>query len=173
MIAQRHRGEFKGGASDTVTIGELLDDVLKSDITGSTRYVWKAVIEKNIRPFFGKIRAVKLTTDKMDAYREKRKGEERTDAAANREVSIVRTAFNNARKRAPLKVNVVPYFPMIEEKTIRQGYLADDVYDRLRDELPQYLKAIFVCAYETGMRKNERLVLAFSSSKIRLSVTAQ
>ena len=26
---------------------------------------------------------------------------------------------------------------------------------KLRDALPQYLKAIFVCGYETGMRKNE------------------
>jgi hypothetical protein len=42
---------------------------------------------------------------------------------------------------------VVPYFPMIEETTVRQGYLADDAYARLRDELPQYLKAIFVCGY--------------------------
>ena len=155
LIAQRHRGELRGGAPDTVTIGELLDDVLKSDVAESTRYVWKAVVEKNIRPFFGKIRAIKLTTDKMDAYREKRKAEGRTDATANRELSIVRTAFNNARKRSPPKVNVVPFFPMIEEKTIRQGFLADESYDRLRDELPQYLKAIFVCAYETGMRKNE------------------
>jgi integrase len=155
LIAQRHRGELRGGAPDTVTIGELLDDVLKSDVAESTRYVWKSVVEKNVRPFFGKIRAVKLTTDKMDAYRAKRKAEGRTDATANRELSIVRTAFNNARKRTPPKVNVVPYFPMIEETTVRQGYLADEVYARLRDELPQYLKAIFVCGYVTGMRKNE------------------
>src|ERR1035437_3483793 len=86
LIAQRHRGELKGGAPDTVTIGELLDDVLKSDIAESTRYVWKVTVEKNIRPFFGKLRAVKLTTDKMDAYREKRKAAGRTDATVNREL---------------------------------------------------------------------------------------
>jgi len=155
LIAKRHRGELSGGAPDTVTIGELLDDVLKSDIADSTRYVWRAVVEKNVRPYFGTLKAVRLTTDKMDAYREKRKAEGRTDATVNRELSIMRTAYNNARKRTPPKVNVVPYFPMIEETTVRQGYLADEEYARLLDELPQYLKAIFVCGYITGMRKSE------------------
>jgi integrase len=130
-------------------------DTSTGQATEEIGYVRKAVVEKNIRPFFGKIRAVKLTTDRMDAYRAKRKAEGRTDATANRELSIVRTAFNNARKRTPPKVNLVPYFPMIEETTVRQGYLADKVYARLPDELPQYLKAIFVCGYVTGMRKNE------------------
>jgi hypothetical protein len=35
----------------------------------------------------------------------------------------VRTAFHNARKRTPPKVNQVPYFPMIQETTVRKGFL--------------------------------------------------
>ncbi len=80
MLAKKSRGELSGGAADKVLIGELLDDMLKSDIKPSTRYVMGKVIEKNIRPFFGKIRAQRLTTDLMDRYREKRKGEGRSDA---------------------------------------------------------------------------------------------
>jgi integrase len=129
--------------------------VLKSVIAESTRNGWTLVVKANIRPFFGKVRAAKLTTDKMDAYREKRKADGVCDATVNRELSIVRTSYNNARKRSPPKVNVIPYFPMIEEKSVRQGFLADDAYARLRDELPQFLKAIFVCGYLCGMRKNE------------------
>src|SRR5580692_6609144 len=66
MLGKRHRGEISGGAPDQVTIGELLDDVLKSDVKDSTRYVWEKVVEKNVRPFFGKLRAMRLTTSKMD-----------------------------------------------------------------------------------------------------------
>ena len=77
LLAQRHRGELSGGAPDKVLITELLDDVLKSDIKDSTRYVWEKCIEKNIRPFFGKYRAQRLSTDLMDAYRKKRKAEGR------------------------------------------------------------------------------------------------
>jgi integrase len=155
MLAKKSRGELSGGAADKVMIGELLDDVLKSDVKPSTRYIWEKVIEKNIRPFFGKIRAQRLTTDMMDRYREKRKGEGRSDATANRELSILRTAFHNARKRTPPKVVVVPYFPIVAETNIRKGFMTDQQYDALLAELPQELKALFVTGYITGMRRGE------------------
>jgi integrase len=159
LLAQRHRGELSGGAPDKVLITELLDDVLKSDIKDSTRYVWEKCIEKNVRPFFGRYRAQRLSTDLMDSYRKKRKAEGRADATVNRELSILRTAFHNARKRTPPKVNVVPYFPMKAETTIRKGFLTDEQYAKLRDELPAELKSLFVTAFITGMRRGELTVI--------------
>ncbi len=155
MLAKKSRGELSGGSADKVLITELLDDVLKSDIKPSTRYVWEKVIEKSIRPFFGKIKAQRLTTDLMDKYREKRKGEGRSDATANRELSILRTSFHNARKRTPPKVLVVPYFPIVAETNIRKGFLTDEQYDKLRDELPAEIKGLFVTGYITGLRRGE------------------
>lgn len=155
MLARKSRGELSGGSADRVLITELLDDVLKSDIKPSTKYVWEKVIEKSIRPFFGKLKAQRLTTDHMDKYREKRKGEGRSDATANRELSILRTAFHNARKRTPPKVLVVPYFPIVAETNIRKGFLSDEQYDSLRDQLPDELKALFVTGYITGLRRSE------------------
>ena len=155
MLAKKSRGELSGGSADKVLITDLLDDVLKSDIKPSTRYVWQKVIEKNIRPFFGKIKAQRLTTDLMDKYRERRKGEGRSDATANRELSILRTSFHNARKRTPPKVLIVPYFPIVAETNIRKGFLSDEQYDLLREELPNELKALFVTGYITGLRRGE------------------
>src|SRR5208283_4699621 len=155
MLAKKSRGELSGGAADKVLIGELLDDMLKSDIKPSTRYIMGKVIEKNIRPFFGKIRAQRLTTDLMDRYREKRKGEGRSDSTANRELSILRTSFHNARKRTPPKVLVVPYFPIVAETNIRKGFLTDEQHDKLLAELPSELKPLFVTGYITGLRRGE------------------
>jgi integrase len=155
MLAKKSRGELSGGSADKVLIGELLDDILKSDIKPSTRYVMEKVIEKNIRPFFGKIRAQRLTTDLMDRYREKRKGEGRSDSTANRELSILRTSFHNARKRTPPKVLVVPYFPIVAETNIRKGFLTDEQHDKLLGELPEELKPLFVTGYITGLRRGE------------------
>ena len=155
LLGQRQRREVSGGSPDKVLISELLDDVLKSDIKPSTRYVWQKVVEKNVRPFFGKLRAQRLSTDHMEKYREKRTAEGRTDATVNRELSILRTAFHNGRKRTPPKVNVVLYFPMVAETTVRKGFLSDERYTLLRDELPAELKALFVTAYITGMRRGE------------------
>jgi integrase len=159
LLGNRARGELSGGIPDRVLINELLDDVLKSDIEESTRKIWRLVVEKSIRPFFGKLKATRLTTDKMDQYRKKRKDGGVTDATVNRELSILRTAFHNGRKRTPAKVNIVPYFPMVKETTVRQGFLSDEKYERLRDELPHELKALFVCDYNTGIRKSELLAI--------------
>jgi len=155
MLAKKSRGELSSGAADKVLITELLDDVLKSDVKASTRYIWEKVIEKNIRPFFGKLKAQRLTTDLMDRYREKRKAEKRSDSTVNRELSILRIAFNNARKRTPPKVVVVPYFPIVAETNIRKGFLTDEQHDALLAELPAELKGLFVTGYITGLRRGE------------------
>lgn len=161
LLAKKARGEVSGGNVAAVLINELLNDVLKSDIKESTRYVWQKVIEKNIRPFFGKLKAQRLSTDHMDAYREMRRANGRTDATVNRELSILRTAFHNARKRTPPKVISVPYFPMIEETTVRKGFLTDHQYSELRDSLPDELRPLFVVAYLTGVRKGELLAVTW------------
>ena len=162
MLGSRARGELSGGIPDRVLINELLDDVLNSDIEESTRKIWKLVVEKSIRPFFGKLKASRFSTDKMDQYRKKRKDGGVTDATLNRELSILRTAFYNGRKRTPAKVNIVPYFPMVKETAVRQGFQSDEKYERLRDELPPELKALFVCDYNTGIRKSELLAIQWS-----------
>ncbi|HTB11118.1 MAG TPA: site-specific integrase [Bryobacteraceae bacterium] len=161
LLAKKERGELPGGAPEKVLIGELLDDVLKSDIKESTRYIWGKVVEKNIRPFFGKLRARRLSTDHMDQYREKRKAEGRSDATVNRELSILRTAFHNARKRTPPKVHITPYFPMVQETTVRKGFLSDQQYAALRDALAEELKALFITGYITGIRKGELLAVTW------------
>jgi integrase/recombinase XerD len=161
MQGEKARGEISGGAPDKVRISELLDDVLESDIEESTRKVWRLVVEKNIRPFFGEIKAARLTTEKMKAYRKKRLGDGRSDATANRELSILRTAYHNGRKLTPPKVLQVPYFPMIKETTQRTGFLSDEQYVSLRDALPKELKLLFVTDYLHGIRRSELLSITW------------
>ncbi len=157
LLAKKSRGEVSGGSPSRVLIRELLDDVLQSDIAESTRYIWGLVIAKSLRPFFGKLKAARLTTDKMDEYRQKRKDEGCVDATVNRELTVLRTAFHNARKRTPPKVQIVPYFPMVTETNVRQGFLTDGQYTRLRDALEPELRPLFLCGYMTGTRKSELL----------------
>src|SRR5947209_16290473 len=66
LLGQKHRGEIHGGAPDKVTVGELLDDFLqyaKANVRESTRYIYEKVTENSLRPFFGTIKAQKVTTD--------------------------------------------------------------------------------------------------------------
>lgn len=158
LLAKKDRGELLGGVAEKVLIGELLDDVLKSDVKESTRYIWEKVVEKNIRPFFGAMRAQRLTTDHMEEYRAKRKAEGRADSTVNRELSVLRIAFNNGRKRTPPKVVAMPYFPIVQETNVRKGFLSDQQYADLRDALPEEIRALFITAYITGIRKGELLI---------------
>ena len=141
-----------------VTCGELLNDLLEyadSNIKASTARVWKLVIEATIRPYFGEIRATKLTTEKLKEFRRKRRADGRSEATANRELSILRTALHRGRKCTPAKVTTIPYFPMIAETHVRQGFLSDEQYEKLRDSIVDYLKPLFVAAYFTGVRLGE------------------
>ncbi|MBZ5668022.1 MAG: site-specific integrase, partial [Acidobacteriia bacterium] len=124
-----------------------------------TAKIWRLVIDANLRPFFGHLRAAALTTDKLKEYRRKRLSEGRTEATCNRELSILRTALNLGRKCTPPKVLSLPYFPMVAETNARQGFLTDEQYAVLRDALPDYLRPLFVIAYFTGVRLGELLAI--------------
>jgi integrase len=161
LLAKKHRGEISGGAPDRVLVGELLDDLIKSDVKESTRYIYQKVIEKSIRPAFGKIKAARLTTDVMDAYREKRISNGAQHSTVNRELSVLRSALYKGKRRTPPKVNVIPYFPLVKETNIRKGFLTDEQYVTLRDALPDDLKALFVTGYITGIRLGEILSISW------------
>jgi integrase len=157
LLAKRVRGEIVGGTPDKVTVGELLNDLLASTQHAETAKVRRYVIEANLRPYFGKMKASRLTTAKIEEYRTSRVKAGVSQATANRELAIVRTALYLGRKRTPPKVHNVPYFPMVKETNIRQGFLEDAQYAKLRDELPAELRPLFVVAYVTGARLGELL----------------
>src|SRR6185437_2591244 len=74
LLGQKHRGEITGGQPERVTVGELLTDLEaygKSNIRPSTQYIWHLIIEKNLHPFFGALKACKVTTDTLMEYRRK------------------------------------------------------------------------------------------------------
>jgi len=154
MLAKKSRGETVGWFRRQVLITDLLDDVLKSDIKPSTRYVWEKVIEKNIRPFFGKIKAQRLTTDLMDKYREKRKGGEEATRRQPRTLHPAHILPQRPQAHAAKSVGRA-VFSDRRRNQYPQGFLTDEQYDSLRDELPAELKALFVTGYITGLRRGE------------------
>lgn len=161
LLAKKHRGEISGGTPDRVLIAELLDDLIKSDVKESTRYIHGKVVEKNIRPFFGKVKAQRLSTDLMEKYRAKRTAAGALDSTVNRELSVLRSALYKGKRRTPPKVNNIPYFPLLKEDNIRRGFLSDEQYASLLEALPDELKAIFVTGFNTGVRLGEILAISW------------
>lgn len=161
LLGKKARGEMRNAGIERITCGELLDDLLeyaKASIKPSTEKIWRLVIEASIRPFFGHRRAIGLTTEILKDYRRKRRSEKRSESTCNRELSILRTALNLARKCTPPKVSTIPYFPMVAETNARQGFLTDEQYETLRNTLPDELKPLFITSYFTGVRLGELIV---------------
>lgn len=162
ILGRKFRGELDNFGLDRITCSELLDDFLaraEANSKPATVKIWKFVIEANIRPFFGHRKAVAITTELLREYRRKRLAQGRSGTTVNRELSILRIAFNLGRKCTPPKVVNAPYFPIVPEDNARQGFLTDEQYGALRDALPDDLKPLFVTAFFTGIRLGELLAI--------------
>jgi integrase len=109
----------------------------------------------HIKPALGSLPAAKLTSAAIRRYIEGRRLESASDATINRELSIIRRGFSLGREEDPPLVRRSPKIPKIAEDNARQGFLEPEPYERLLTELPQRLKALFVCAYHIGTRKGE------------------
>jgi integrase len=116
---------------------------------------------KRLKVGFAGKRADEITTDHVNEYAEKRQDEEAANATINRELALLRLAFNLARKAGKIKPEMVPYFEMLPENNRRTGFFEQEQYEAVRAELPDYLKGVLTMGYWTGMRKEEILSLAW------------
>jgi hypothetical protein len=123
-------------------------------------------------PCFRNRRASDLTTDCINAYIEKRKAESIREvppekqtkalkacaATINRELALLKYAYNLGRKCTPPKVRVVPYFPSLEENKPRSGHLESADYAALAKECTRvglWLRTMFELGYTYGWRIGE------------------
>jgi integrase len=85
------------------------------------------------------------------------------NATINRELALLKAAFNyGAQKTAP-KVIRTPYFRMLEERNVRKGFLPDEAYIKLAEataeektaRLRPWLRGMFEAAWCYGWRESE------------------
>jgi integrase len=153
-------GNFCGPAAERIKVAELADDLLRDyringrrslDLTGKR---W----EKHLKPFFGALRAVQVTTDFINRYIEGRLKEGAQNATINRELAALRRMFNLAYRSTPRKVHQVPTFPHLKENAPRSGFVDDAQYLLLCCNCKEpWLRALLAVAYSFGFRKAELL----------------
>jgi integrase len=113
---------------------------------------------KHLDPAFGRIRAVKFSSKHIRQYIEDRKNQA-ANATINRELALVRRAFNLGALEDPPRVHRVPRIPKLREDNIREGFLELQEYRLILNGLTEPIKPVFVVAYHLGMRTGELLAL--------------
>ncbi len=156
--------------SQKVTVKELVEDVLLRNKNNGNKTVaddesrWK----NHLKPFFGHLRATQVSSDLIDRYINKRKSDQTRSKTApengtiNRELALVKSAFNHGTEQTPPKVRFVPHFNMLEENNVRRGFLQDEQYLRLSRECAVegvWLAGLFETAFAYGWREDELLAL--------------
>ena len=153
------RGVYAGPLVERITVAVLLDDLLADYGDNNKSLQWAQYVDGHLRPFFGQLKASAVATRHLREYIAHRRRRCISNSTINRELALLRRAFNLARQETPPKVQRAPTFPKLGEPPPRAGFFEHREYRALRAELPQPLKAVLTFGYYSGCRKGEILSL--------------
>lgn len=152
---------FLGLRTERVLFDELSEDLLEEYRANNRKsFIWvKRRIERHLKPYFGGLRAVDITTDRVRAYSVRRQDQRASNATINRELAALKRMFSLAARMTPPKVARLPYVPSLKETNVRRGFFEHVEYLALRKELPKHLAIVLTFGYYTGARVGEILGL--------------
>jgi len=166
-LAEVSTGSFIGPRVERILVSELMDDLLLQYETGviagqrsvvTSKRRWK----KHLEPFLGHLRAVQVSTTVLTSYVQQRQENQAQNGTINRELALLRRAFQRGFEAMPQKVMRVPHFPRLAENSARQGFLEDAKYDKLASECAReglWLRTALAVASNLAWRKGELLNL--------------
>lgn len=166
-LGQISRGEsFESGKKTTVaTLYTNLRTATQnnSDPQDSHRKVagmgWRW---QHLKPIFGHVLAVNVTTDKVEKYKRQRLEASATPATINRELGLLRRMFRYGKQSTPPTVHNIPHIAMLAENNVRKGFIEHEQYLRMADEAAKdglWMRLLLQAAYTYGWRRGELIKL--------------
>ena len=151
-----------------LTVKEALADV-ENDYTTNGKKSLKDVqgkIRLHLLPFFGEHRKMTtLTTAALREFIAARQEKDISNAEINRELAVLRRAFNLAIQSGRLLTK--PYFPMLKERNTRTGFLERDQIERICAALEASETA------DDGRRKSARAGHCLRSVRVHRATPAR
>jgi integrase len=144
---------------NTFTMNNLFDDLDRYYKTRHRSTWGPLMVRAHLRPYFGMMRADRVSSGVIDNYIAQRQAKGRKDSTINRELGALQRAFKLAQQCTPPKVSRAPRMPQLQESAPRQGFFEDGEYRALLAALPDEVKPVLTFAYFTGCRKSEILHL--------------
>lgn len=153
---------FLPPAIERIRVKELVADLLREYRINGRKSIddaearWKLHLE----PTFAQIRASDLCrSDAIERYIDSRQREGAANSTINREMSLLKRAFNLARKGNNRKVREIPVFPHLKEAPPRKGFLEDGAYRKLVEDSPVWFCTIVEIGRKFAWRISEVLNL--------------
>jgi integrase len=153
-IGEIATGRLIGPKEEKVTFDDLARGIKQDYAINAKRS--KRSIELSISHLelaFAMLRAVDITTDRIQKYILDRQSEGAKNASINRELSCLKRMFPLASRAGLLGTK--PYIPMLEENNARQGFMDYAEFLALRAALPDYLRDPITFLYRSGWRLGE------------------
>ena len=172
-LAELQGGNYAGPRAERVTVGELLDDLVADYETNEKSVDWCQHVCKHLRQHFVRMQAARVETRHLTNYIKKRRSIGRANGTINRELAVLKRAFNLARQATPPTVKRVPYFPHLTEPPPRSGFFEHADFTSMRRELPEHVRPIITFLYCTGCRIGEVLPLRWDQVDLVASVVRQ
>jgi integrase len=159
-LLRQRIGEVAAGrrvGPERATIADLCNLVIEDNrlrnLRDAAHVEWR--YRANVAPVLGCLLASRFGQAQVRQYMASRRAAGASNATINRELAIVRRGFKLGPREEPPLVQRQVAIPALEEDNVRQGFLEQEQYEKLLEEQPANLKALFVCGYHTGARKNE------------------
>jgi integrase len=168
----------KGGLVENpkLTVSNLYEAYLLDSVNNGLKDVRniKSRWKNHLQPAFGKLNPAKVTVDMHAKYVAKRKESGADNATINRESAILKKCFRLAMQRE--KINRVPYFQMLKEDNVRDGFLEDPTNHRVESaKAGAWMLGIFETGFTFGWRQTSVLKIEVqqiaSDGSIRLNKT--
>lgn len=157
VIASDFGGEAFSGPQ-RLTVDALLNDLVRAYEVHQKELKKSASHMKPLRTFFGGDLAARITSDRLNQYILARRNNQAANSTINRELNILRRAFNLAAKQTPPKFpkSQVPEFPARLDEHVREGFAGKTDTDAILAALHNVDVRDYVeWAFWTGMRRGE------------------
>ena len=137
-LAEINQNTFVGPTVERTKIDELAVSFLRDYRINDRRSIDDVVArwELHLKPFFGGMRAVDVTSEQLARYIDKRQQEGAANATVNRELAAMKRMFRLGHQSTPPKVVRAPKFPKLTENNVRKGFLEDGQYRKLIEYCP-------------------------------------
>jgi integrase len=122
--------------------------------------------EKHLKGTFGPLKACEVKRALLDRYVKARLEEKASNATIVKELALLKRSLNLGVEHEKIYATMVPVFPHLEEKNVREGFPSDEEYTKLKDACRKegiWLRTMLELAATFGWRKGSLLRMRVSN----------